>query len=98
MSDGGRLLWIVGVFATATLGLLAGIWIGGEIESDIHWDVLAKADLPAECWQKIGAEGERMLREIEGGGALAPAQTQYAQRPPIDFRALTAAANVPSSR
>ena len=55
MSDGGRLLWIVGVFTVATPGLLAGIWIGGEIESDIHWDVLAKADLLAECSQKIGA-------------------------------------------
>ena len=55
MSDGGRLLWIVGVLTAATLGLLAGIWIGGEIESDVHWDMLAKADLLAECSQKIGA-------------------------------------------
>lgn len=76
MSDGGRLLWIVGVFTVATPGLLAGIWIGGEIERDVHWDMLAKADLPAECWQKISAEGERMLREIEGGGTPAPIQTQ----------------------
>jgi hypothetical protein len=76
MSDGGRHLWIVGVFGAATLGLFARIWVGGEIESDIHWDILAKADLPAKCWQKIGAEGQRMLREIEGGGAPAPAQTR----------------------
>ncbi len=35
MSDGGQLLGIVGVFAAATVGLLIGIWIGAEIESDV---------------------------------------------------------------
>ena len=40
MSDGGRLLWIVGVFAAATVGLLAGIWIGPEIESDVYREII----------------------------------------------------------
>ena len=35
VSDGGRLLWIVGVFAAATVGVLIGIWIGSEIEAGI---------------------------------------------------------------
>jgi len=29
-------LWIVGLFAAATVGLLAGVWIGGELEADVN--------------------------------------------------------------
>ena len=67
MSDGGRLLWILAVFAAATVALLAGIWIGGKIEAGVYQDILTKADLPAECWQKITAGAEDLVRELEGG-------------------------------
>ncbi len=71
MSDGGRLLWIVGVFAAATVGVLIGIWIGGEIEAGIYQDILKKANLPAECWEKITAGAENLVRELEGSGTPA---------------------------
>ena len=67
MSDGGRLLWTVGVFAAATVGMLIGIWIGGDIEAGIYEDILKKANLPAECWEKISAGAQDLVRELEGG-------------------------------
>lgn len=72
MSDGGRLLWIVGLFAAATAGIVAGIWIGGEIEASVYDQILTKADLPAECWEKITASAENMVRELEGGETSMP--------------------------
>lgn len=75
MSDGGRLLWIVGLFAMATAGLIAGIWIGGEIEASVYDQILTKADLPAACWEKITASAETMVRELKGDVAPAPEQT-----------------------
>lgn len=60
MSDGGRLLWIVGLFAAATVGLLAGIWIGGEIESSVYWEIIAEADLPAQCLSEFEAAANRV--------------------------------------
>ncbi len=45
MSDGGRLFWIVGVFAATTVGVLIGIWIGGDIETGIYEDILKKTNL-----------------------------------------------------
>ena len=68
MSDGGRLLWIVGVFAAATVGLLAGIWIGGEIESDIYWDIIAEANLPVECLKEFEAAANRVAESYQGSG------------------------------
>ncbi len=67
MSSGtAKLLWVIGVFAAATVGLLAGIWIGGEIEADVHQEILMNADLPEVCWEKLSAEAERVIREYEG--------------------------------
>ncbi|ODR99947.1 hypothetical protein AUC68_02170 [Methyloceanibacter methanicus] len=73
MSDGGRLLWIVGVFAAATVGLLAGIWIGGEIESDIFWDVIAETNLPAECLEAFEAAANRVADSYQGSGTVPAA-------------------------
>ena len=72
MSDGGRLLWIVGVFAAATLGILIGSWIGGEIEAGVYEEILTKAELPAECWERIAAGAENLVRELEGEENPAP--------------------------
>jgi len=72
MSDGGRLLWIIGVFAAATVGILIGIWIGGEIEASVYEDILMKAELPAECWEKITIGAETLVRELESGETPAP--------------------------
>ena len=66
MSDGGRLLWIVGLFAAATVGLLAGIWIGGEIESDIYREILNEANLPAECLREFEAAANRVAESYQG--------------------------------
>lgn len=76
MSERGRLLWIAGLFAAATVGLLAGIWIGGEIESGIYADILMKADLPAECWDKITGGAESLVDDLKDGEAPAPAQPE----------------------
>jgi len=64
--SGATLLWIVGLFAAATVGLLAGVWIGGELEADVNQELLTNADLPEVCWEKIGAEAERIIRDYEG--------------------------------
>ncbi|MDJ0512900.1 MAG: hypothetical protein QNJ62_05610 [Methyloceanibacter sp.] len=76
MSDGGRLLWIVGVFAAATVGVLAGIWIGGEIEAGVYEEILTKANLPAECWERITAGAESLVRELEGEDKPTPAPVE----------------------
>jgi hypothetical protein len=76
VSDRGRLLWIVGVFAAATVGVLIGIWIGGEIEAGIYKDILKKANLPAECWKKISAGAKDLVRELEGGEKPAATQAE----------------------
>ena len=65
MSDGGRLLWIVGVFAAATVGILIGIWIGGEIESSVYWEIIAEADLPAECLTEFEAAANRVAERYQ---------------------------------
>ena len=65
--SGAKLLWIVALFAAATVGLLGGIWIGGEIEEDVHQEFLMNADLPEVCWEKLGTEAERIIRNYEGG-------------------------------
>ena len=67
MSDGGRLLWIVGVFAAATVPLLAGIWIGGETESSAYWEIIAEADLPAECLKEFEAAANRVAERYQNG-------------------------------
>ena len=69
MSDGGRLLWIVGVFAAATVGLLAGIWIGAEIESDVYWEIINEANLPVECLKGFEAAANRVAESYHGSGA-----------------------------
>jgi len=76
MSDGGRLLWIVGVFAAATLGILIGIWIGGQVESSVYEALLTNADLPEECWEKIMAGAENLVREFESKDMPAPAPAE----------------------
>lgn len=68
MSDGGRLLWIVGIFAAATVGLLAGIWIGGEIESSVYWEIIAEANLPEECLREFEAAANRVAETYQGPG------------------------------
>ena len=65
MSDGGWLLWIVGVFAAATVGLLAGIWIGAEIESDVYWEIIAEANLPVECLKEFEAAANRVAESYQ---------------------------------
>jgi hypothetical protein len=47
--------------------MLIGIWIGGDIEAGIYEDILKKANLPAECWEKISAGAQDLVRELEGG-------------------------------
>lgn len=74
MSDGGRLLWIVGVFAAATVGLFAGIWIGSEIESGIYWEIIAEADLPVECLKEFEAAANRVAETYQEGGASPDAK------------------------
>jgi len=69
MSDGGRLLWIVGVFAAATVGLLAGIWIGPEIESDVYREIINAANLPVECLKEFEAAANRVAESYQGSGA-----------------------------
>jgi len=64
--NGATLLWIVGIFAAATVGLVAGVFIGGEIEASVHHEFLVNADLPQVCWEKISAEAERILQEYDG--------------------------------
>lgn len=66
MKSNAKLLWIVAVCAAATFGLAAGIWIGGEIEADIHDEILAKAELPVECWKKIEAAANALVLEYSG--------------------------------
>jgi hypothetical protein len=56
------------VFAAATIGVLIGIWIGREIEAGIYQDISNKANLPAECWEKIAAGAENLVRELEASG------------------------------
>ncbi|MEM7191844.1 MAG: hypothetical protein AAF405_03075 [Pseudomonadota bacterium] len=65
MSDGGRLLWIVGLFASATVGLLAGIWIGGEIESSVYWEIIEEANLPVACLEEFEAAANRVAESYE---------------------------------
>lgn len=67
MTLGGKPGWLVAVCVALLIGLLAGIWIGGEIEADIHDEFLMNADLPEVCWEKLGAEAERIIREYEDG-------------------------------
>ncbi|GFO80559.1 hypothetical protein [Methyloceanibacter sp.] len=67
MSLGAKLGWLVAVCVAGLAGLLAGIWIGGEMESDIHQEFLMSANLPAECWDRIEAAAQRVIRAYEGG-------------------------------
>jgi len=66
MSGGAKLIWTVVVFAAATVGLLAGIWIGNEVAADVHQEFLMNADLPEICWEKLGAEAQRVIRDHDG--------------------------------
>ena len=66
MSLGAKLGWAVAVCVALLIGLGAGIWIGGRIESDVHTEFLMNADLPEICWEKLGAEAERVLRKFHG--------------------------------
>lgn len=74
MSDGGRLLWIFGIFAAATVGLLAGIWIGGEIESSVYWEIIAEANLPEECLREFEAAANRVAESYQGSAAPPAAE------------------------
>jgi hypothetical protein len=49
------------------IGFGIGIWIGGEIEANVHHEFLMNADLPQICWEKLGAEAERIIPQYEGG-------------------------------
>ena len=48
MSPGERLWWGAGVAAALLVGLLIGIWVGGEIEQDAFIEMISKADLTQE--------------------------------------------------
>lgn len=65
MSSNAKILWIVALCVGTTLGLLGGIWIGGEIEAGIYDETFAKADLPASCWQKIEAAANALASEYD---------------------------------
>jgi hypothetical protein len=53
MKTGERLWWGAGVAAALLGGLLAGIWVGGEIEQDVFVELISKADLTQECRDQL---------------------------------------------
>lgn len=74
MSDGGRLLGIVGVFAAATVGLVIGTWIGAELESDVYWEIINEANLPVECLKEFEAAANRVAETYQGSGTKPAAE------------------------
>jgi hypothetical protein len=53
------------------VGLLAGIWIGGEIEQDVIIEIVTKADLTADCRQQLERAMDAVIKAWEGPAAIS---------------------------
>jgi hypothetical protein len=71
MSSGERLWWGAGVAGSLLVGLLAGIWIGGEIEQDVIIEIVTKADLTADCRQQLERAMDAVIKAWEGPAAIS---------------------------
>jgi hypothetical protein len=65
MSSGERLWWGAGVAAALLVGLLIGIWVGGEIEQDAFIEMISKADLTQECREQLQRAASAIIQSWE---------------------------------
>jgi hypothetical protein len=71
MNSGERLWWGASVAAALLVGLLIGIFIGGEIEQDALVEIIAKVDLTQECREQLQSAASAIVEAWESSAPSA---------------------------